>query len=117
MASSEALNMVSDIQSVNNEILLFKSQSNLMNNIPATSSHSSLDEMDEVEIIIDLNTYHEGRQIEAIDERLKNIVMHMIPTTRKAYVDDICEGIKSLLSGGDLREIRSPIDLPNQVIN
>ena len=79
------------------------------------SSDSSL-EMDEVEIIIDLNSYHEARKIEAIDERLRNIVMHMIPTTRKAYVDDICDGIKGLLDVTELEQVRSPIDLPNQVI-
>lgn len=80
-----------------------------------TESESSL-EMDEVEIIIDLNSYHEARKIEAIDERLRNIVMHMIPTTRKAYVDDICDGIKAMLDTQELEQIRSPIDLPNQVI-
>lgn len=80
-----------------------------------TDSDSSL-EMDEVEIIIDLNSYHEARKIEAIDERLRNIVMHMIPTTRKAYVDDICDGIKGMLDSQELLQIRSPIDLPNQVI-
>jgi len=130
--SNEALNMVADIQSVNEVLLVNASQTSLgdeqrreeeekmivksqVNLASAVSSSSSL-EMDEMEIIIDLDAYNECRKIEAIDERLKNIVMHMIPTTRKAYVDDICEGIKSLLTGGDLEEIRSPIDLPNQVI-
>ncbi len=142
-SSDEALNMVSDIQSVNevlldnpsqtsinddqnqnqngieaaDEKILVKSQINLLNDErPNLSGSSSSLEMDEMEIIIDLDAYNECRKIDQIDERLKNIVMHMIPTTRKAYVDDICDGIKSLLTNSDLMEIRSPIDLPNQVI-
>lgn len=130
--AEEDLNMSTDLKQNTNEILLeqqiqadisignqeadlVKSQPNMYDSKPSLSSSSSL-EMDEVEIIIDLTSYNEIRQIEQIDERLKNIVMHMIPTTRKAYVDDICDGIKSLLSGPDLSQIRSPIDLPNRVI-
>jgi len=96
--------------------------------------------MEEVEIIIDLKNYnnnsnhqesvhsvkqetkiidnHDDNDLDLlVDERLKNIVMHMIPTTRKAYVDDIVDGIKQLVNDREsLIKIRSPIDLPKEIV-
>jgi len=106
----------------------------------------SENEMEEVEIIIDLNNlhsskanahhhhHHHSKQQQQqnvltrndldqndsellVDERLKNIVMHMIPTTRKAYVDDIVDGIKQLINDPEaIRQISSPIDLPKHAV-
>lgn len=96
-----------------------------------TSSSSS--EIEEVEIIIDLNT-KDHKQIKSqpaidqedqeiaeyrnkiISETLKNIVMHVVPTTRKAYVDDIVNGIRSLMNPEDLARVASPLDLPENVL-
>ena len=105
---TESLHENSDRSS---EIILHKSTTNL----EKLNSSSSL-EMDEVEIIIQVDSYNEMKKVEMANERLKNIVMHMIPTTRKAYVDDICDGIKSLLNESDLNDIKSPVDLPNSVV-
>lgn len=51
-----------------------------------------------------------------LNEVLKNIVMHLIPTTRKAYVDDIVDGIKSQMTYQELAKINSPLDLPKNVV-
>jgi hypothetical protein len=51
-----------------------------------------------------------------VNETLKNIVMHIVPTTRKAYVDDIVNGIRTLMSGDELTKINAPVDLPENVL-
>jgi hypothetical protein len=49
-------------------------------------------------------------------EKLRNIVMYLIPTTRKAYVDDIVDGVKTMLTVNELKKVNSPIDLPENII-
>ncbi len=104
--------------------------------------NSQQSELEEVEIVIDLNkkqpqqqptvTEHsafknnshvendEKKLIEyrhkMINETLKNIVMHVVPITRKAYVDDIVNGIKTLISFDQLLNVNSTIDLPQNVL-
>ena len=72
---------------------------------------------EEVEILIDLKNKQEKNFDEnKINEILRNIVMHLIPTTRKAYVDDIVDGLKNQLSIEELDAIESPLDLPRDLI-
>jgi hypothetical protein len=51
-----------------------------------------------------------------VTETLKNIVMHVVPTTRKAYVDDIVNGIRTLMTGDELAQVSAPLDLPDNVL-
>ncbi|CAF0724466.1 unnamed protein product [Brachionus calyciflorus] len=73
------------------------------------------EEEEEVEIVINLS---QEKKIDEnkINETLRNIVMHLIPTTRKAYVDDIVDGIKSQLNIEELNKINSPMDLPKEIV-
>lgn len=64
--------------------------------------HNDELEEEEVEIIIDLNatkTKDEDETEEDIpkveEEILRNIIMHLIPTTKKTFVDDILDGVSS----------------------
>lgn len=80
-------------------------------------SKSEESEEEEVEIVIDLNKkIKKSVDEEKINETLRNIVMHLIPTTRKAYVDDIVDGIKCQLSIEELDCIESPLDLSRDLI-
>ena len=91
-------------------------KSELSFSVESLNNKVSDEEEEELEILIDMSHLDEGKRHAAVDERLRNIVMHMIPTTRKAYVDDIVDGVKIMLSTADLAEIRSPVDLPAKVI-
>lgn len=92
----------------------------------AVENNYELVEEEEVEIIIDLNgtkTVKEEtddgddeaapaesgptpsqpppplpQQPKVEEEILRNIIMHLIPTTKKSYVDDILEGVKHIVS-------------------
>ena len=80
------------------------------------SSHDKLDldadEEEELEIVIDLNHLKNEKN----EEKMRQIVMHMIPTTRKAFIDDIVDGVKQLLNTVELDSLKSPVDLPNHII-
>ncbi|RNA13964.1 hypothetical protein BpHYR1_031328 [Brachionus plicatilis] len=102
-----------------------KSESDASMDKQSSSSMHSVTKSDEseeeVEIVIDLNGRQEAQKRrcmdeEKIDEVLRNIVMHLVPTTRKAYVDDIVDGIKSQLGEDELDAIESPLDLPRDLI-
>lgn len=90
-------------------------------------------DLEEVEIIIDLNNVcldgneqkigvidenspYDNVKMEDLDEKLKNMVMHIIPINRKAHVDDIVDGVKNLMSLTELIHVKSPVDLPENVI-
>lgn len=81
-----------------------------MTTILNSSQNDDLEE-EEVEIIIDLNGTKTTKEEEEEDgetedfvlpkveeEILRNIIMHLIPTTKKTYVDDILDGVRFLLS-------------------
>ena len=51
-----------------------------------------------------------------VNETLKNIVMHVVPTTRKAYVNDIVNGIRTLMTMDELSQVHAPVDLPENVL-
>ena len=50
-----------------------------------------------------------------LDEKIRSFVIHMLPVNRKAIVDDIVDGVKTLLSSSQLAKIDSPVDLPERV--
>ena len=50
-----------------------------------------------------------------LDEKIRSFVIHMLPVNRKAIVDDIVDGVKTLMSSAELEKIDSPVDLPERV--
>jgi hypothetical protein len=51
-----------------------------------------------------------------LDEKIRSFVIHMLPVNRKAIVDDIVDGVKTLMDSFELEKVNSPIDLPEHVI-